>query len=497
MRISVRCRFALLALLGVMVTSPAMAGNPFHPSDFNVDDQVDVGDLLTLLGEWGPCSQCPTDLDGSGDVGTADLSALLSDWGDHRWLALRQPADSIAIHVAANGNDANDGRTAMTPVRTLARAHALIRDGRPDWILVRRGDVFTSGFGTWSRSGRSAAEPIVVGTYGASAARPLVQAQLLRAYDSVAHVVFTGLAAAGTSAQDGVEWQALADDITFEDIRLSGFNKNMVFNAAWQGGTMPVRNVKIVRCILVDASPDDNSSGIYAWDADLSIYNSVFDRNGWNTGGSVHQHNLYLDGPRSRYRIVRSLLARGGSDSIKLHAAGSSTAHEVSGCLFFGNPIAAGIGGRADSDPVGGITMSFRNNTVLEAADFGDGTGRGYGLVMSNIADGVVEGNVFAFNDVSLAPAILARSNLWGSEQAPIINLTIIGNEIAQWPGGMNVQSGVVIIDNTLNAPTPPGLSPSMNLDPFRARGKGTGFVVDGGRYATAAPNESMWVRFD
>ncbi|MDY7110619.1 MAG: DUF4038 domain-containing protein [Planctomycetota bacterium] len=53
--------------------------------DINGDGVVNVVDLLTLLGAWGPCpdppADCAADLDGDGAVGSEDLLILLGNWG--------------------------------------------------------------------------------------------------------------------------------------------------------------------------------------------------------------------------------------------------------------------------------------------------------------------------------------------------------------------------------------------------------------------------------
>ncbi len=49
--------------------------------DFNGDELVGAGDLITLLGAWGKNPGHPADFDGDGNVGTADLIELLGNWG--------------------------------------------------------------------------------------------------------------------------------------------------------------------------------------------------------------------------------------------------------------------------------------------------------------------------------------------------------------------------------------------------------------------------------
>jgi len=51
--------------------------------DFNLDEQVNVTDLLALLGSWGACGggSCHTDVNGDGVVSVSDLLILLANWG--------------------------------------------------------------------------------------------------------------------------------------------------------------------------------------------------------------------------------------------------------------------------------------------------------------------------------------------------------------------------------------------------------------------------------
>ncbi|MCI0365584.1 MAG: dockerin type I domain-containing protein, partial [Phycisphaerales bacterium] len=57
------------------------------PADLDDSDDVNIFDLLALIGSWGPCppgpgrTGCAADLDGDGVVNVVDLLALIGEWG--------------------------------------------------------------------------------------------------------------------------------------------------------------------------------------------------------------------------------------------------------------------------------------------------------------------------------------------------------------------------------------------------------------------------------
>lgn len=49
--------------------------------DVDIDCQVGVRDLLTVLANWGSCNDCPADLNSDGVVDVLDLLLVLTNWG--------------------------------------------------------------------------------------------------------------------------------------------------------------------------------------------------------------------------------------------------------------------------------------------------------------------------------------------------------------------------------------------------------------------------------
>lgn len=79
------------------------------------------------------------------------------------------------IYVSTSGSNSNPGTQAQ-PKQTLAAGVALLRNGFPDWLLLKKGDVWTDEMLGSPPSGRSANEPILIGAYG-SGARPLLRSR--------------------------------------------------------------------------------------------------------------------------------------------------------------------------------------------------------------------------------------------------------------------------------------------------------------------------------
>jgi hypothetical protein len=93
------------------------------------------------------------------------------------WTVVTPSADSRIVYVSSStGSDTNDGISLDYPVQTISRAEELIRDSFPDWILLRRGDVWDEPIPYWSKSGRGEDEPVLISSYG-TGSRPLLRVE--------------------------------------------------------------------------------------------------------------------------------------------------------------------------------------------------------------------------------------------------------------------------------------------------------------------------------
>src|SRR5262249_55910785 len=95
---------------------------------------------------------------------------------ENGWTVFSPSADTRIVYVSSStGKDTNTGLSPNAPVKTIAKALSRVRHGRPDWLLLKRGDVWTNEvFGYPKLAGRSASEPMLISSYG-SGARPLLK----------------------------------------------------------------------------------------------------------------------------------------------------------------------------------------------------------------------------------------------------------------------------------------------------------------------------------
>jgi len=464
---------------------------PTPTADLDRDGRVGVGDLLLLLASWGECLNCAADLNSDGAVTLPDLLDLLNSFSAvgssivspfptpvSGWTPLTTSPDSIVIYVSSSeGDDANTGLSPLTPVRSLGRGVSLVRNGFPDWLLLKRGDVWIDeSFGTWTRSGRSGEEPAVIGSYGADAARPFIMSGAERAivtWDGADFVAIVGLhfepSPGNPAGTNGVAWRGRTGGLLLEDLYVAGYKKNLqIQNDADVG---PIENVVIRRCIIVD-SQLPNSQGIYAWNAAITIDECVFDRNGYLPAWEIHNHGLYLDGdaPYMDYTVRRTVVTRSGSQGFKVQPKGGE--HEVSDNLCIANPIHMGIGGIHSSQTGPGLGIDVLNNVLLEPTDI-EGQPRGWGIILNNLVTANVQNNILAHRDPALfaGPAILAGDPMFGSDGAGINNLMIQNNIIHNWLGSVEIRNGdlsqysnITIRDNTIQNTTTSNNPPLIDV---------------------------------
>ena len=120
-----------------------------------------------------------------GDLSEGGIPTMELDDG---WTVFEASDDTRIVYVSQSlGDDAWDGSApqpgvaGVGPVRSLAAGMSMIRSTSADWLLLRRGDVWEEGFGTWTASGRSPDELTVIASYGDSTLAPVIHGDLFLA----------------------------------------------------------------------------------------------------------------------------------------------------------------------------------------------------------------------------------------------------------------------------------------------------------------------------
>jgi hypothetical protein len=374
------------------------------------------------------------------------------------WTVVTPSADTRMVYVSTSGNDTNDGLSSNTPVKTLAKAQSLVRNGFPDWLLLKRGDVFNDFFTNWNKSGRSTQEPMLISAYGSGARPEIDSGSHFGAFatddkSTVNYLDMIGLALiannhdpnsptysfSGPGSTTGYEFKATGGNLLVEDCLVRFYRDDFDIEAA----NGPLVNVTLRRNVIVDSwsnAASLHSEGVYSHAvAGFTVYQNVFDHNGWNAQipGATQQgfnHDMYFSYAVTGADIEGNIFANASFAGINLRCGGI-----VRNNLFANDAIALNYGNADGADSTaGGVTGDITNNVV--DGDKGLGTSAyGEGFAIGNIKPGaglVVQGNILAHDTQNARQAILltmATDTLTPSVAVGENDLTIQNNIIYQW----------------------------------------------------------------
>ncbi len=304
------------------------------------------------------------------------------------WTTVTPSADTRIIYVSwSGGDDGNDGLSPSSPKKTPEAGIAAMRNGYPDHLLFRRGDVWPMPLGQWTLSGRSPQEPMLIGAYG-SGERPLFEVPEgesglytngAGSPPSMDNLVFMDLAfkgighdpSRGAPSGAGVTclgWLEGGRDIIFEGMKFqfcsNGFQ---VFDG------YPIERITIRRSLILDSYSLDEShaQGIYLEGvSSFTLEENVFDNCGWHPDvpGALptkFNHCIYWQYDSAPDGVVRgNLILRGASHGMQMRSSGT-----VEGNVLAGNAIAAFHGNRWSRNPEGEYAGKFNGNLITEGQD--------------------------------------------------------------------------------------------------------------------------------
>jgi len=381
------------------------------------------------------------------------------------WTVFEPNADTRVVYVSSSrGNDAQGGLSPDSAVRSLAAGKARLRHGFPDWMLLRRGDVWDEPLGQWKKSGRSAREVMRVGSYGEEDERPLLHFGVGDGLHSgdyggspkrIGHLAFTGLhfrasdRVGADGAPSGIGWRLPTSGLLLEDCFIEGYRNNVVIEAV--GGR--TSDVRVRRCIIVDAfsTGTAHAQGMYLAGIDgLTIEECLLHHNGWRdvpgAGATIFRHNIYVQNGNRDVRVVGNIIAEAGSHGLQLRPGGEALDN-----LFVANPIALMLGSKTADDVQPVIA---RDNVILDGRDIDEDNPRGWGIEVASVPAGLIEGNLIVHREHGRFP--LAINLFTGDNPRGLHDLSLRRNVVYGWGGPTLLQGapplvdGLVLVDNEL-----------------------------------------------
>jgi hypothetical protein len=339
------------------------------------------------------------------------------------WTVVTPSPDSRIIYVSAgSGLDTNTGLDDTHPVKTLSKGVSLLRDGMPDHLLLKSGDVWNETFPDWrnnGKSGRSAAEPLLISNYG-SGARPRINigthsgfTKLNDATTTRSHIFIIGLDFWG-NLQDpadpnfdvnspyglGIFWLDAGDDLLVEDCKF-GYCA-IVFET--NNGYL-ISNLRLRRNIIADGyntNPNGFVEGaFFAGINGLLMEENLFDHNGWNAelgaNATMFNHNFYVN-QCLNVIVRRNLIFRAASLNAKFRSdvTDGEDGVLVDNNLIFEGELGISLDGMETAAPLKFQNFSITNNVLLNIdKDEAPGWhGFGWGIQFMDTYNGLIAGNL-------------------------------------------------------------------------------------------------------
>ena len=380
---------------------------------------------------------------------------LSASIGSDGFTHFTKSADTRVIYVSSStGNDKNNGLSQNAAVKTLAHAESLMRDGEPDWLLLKAGDTFNTGFAPWKTSGRNAQEMQVIGTYG-SGARPIIDSGVTEGFVTfggtghpINDVAITGLnfvantynGKNGSFSTTGIRLTRQGTNWLIENCRIDGYKDDITLDADGTGiSNFTLRRSEVLDSYVASSKVGNGESqGIYIGQSTTNavIEQNVIDHDGWKAGvaganATEFNHDIYVHAGASNTTIDGNIISQASLCGVVLRSTGTVENNVIIRCP---------VGIQADA------SGTISGNVILDGTDL-EGTSGG--------ATGIeVEGsNINITNNTIAHELSSAKYHVTGIRiDSGVKNATISGNLIYDWQQSINNDgtSNITIKNNVL-----------------------------------------------
>lgn len=321
------------------------------------------------------------------------------------WTVLTPSSDTRKVYVSSSkGDDGYNGlfpepagfQSLDGPKATISAGKNVLRDGKPDWLLLRRGDTWTGqSFGAWQLKGRSASERMVIGAYDPIGFRANTVARPRIITPAAEHgLIAFGGGQAGThnylaivdldmepaswvEDYNGITWHE-GHDLLVEGCRFTKYHSAI--------GTTDGQNLSFRRNVIYQTARNSfylgGIDGLLVEDNILYQVTNATYVNNWVLA--------YVDHTNTGV-TVRNNMAVDCSVGILVRCSGT-----VDGNVVFHCHRGISLGGK-DGDNIGvsgGALLSVNRNAVTDTITQASSTPSGFNL--ENIGSCLLEGNIVA-----------------------------------------------------------------------------------------------------
>ena len=368
------------------------AADTSDTSDVSPDDTGDGPDTSADTGipsdtsmgsdaetDTDPRPACSNGEDDDGD-GLIDIAYDLGCWSaedddeaadersrENRWSTFDPAPETRIIYVSSSrGDDANEGTSPDAPLASIEAGLKELREGKPDWLLLRRGDTFEDSIDWNDRSGQGPEAPKILGSYGEESQRPQVRSGARVGIDfccgSQSHVAVLDIDFyAQARDPDHPEFQVGEGEPAVdrccdggENVLFEGNRFRYYAGLVLQTGDGLSRKVEFRRNVVAFSYATDGSgaSGVYASEIDeLLIEANVFDHNGWmpdiqGAEAKSNSHAMYL-GSGKVLRVRDNIVLRSASGGTHLvsEEAGGYVDVDITDNVYVGGEVGISLGG--------------------------------------------------------------------------------------------------------------------------------------------------------
>ncbi|MHC4399663.1 MAG: hypothetical protein ACYTG0_08285 [Planctomycetota bacterium] len=413
----------------------------------------------------------------------------------------------------------------VRPYKTIRAALAVARDGRPDWVLLKRGDIWHEGVGA-PRNGRSEKEPSVIAAYGEGSRRPQLRLRGKQSgvrfdiHDGFHDVAIVGLEfyAAGKdpdspefSPQSAVKsavgvfisskHMACGQRLLIEDccMRFCGASFQVARDRR-NSPPAPVTQLVFRRNLVLDNySRTSHSQGTYAAGICILLEENIYDHNGWlvqepgnrkdRGGATIFNHNTYFcDCNDVVFRGNMFLRASSIGNKWTANSGPASARNLVmDNNLYVEGEIGISAGGNTPGP------LRFKNVNISNNVFFDIGRGRptlrhlGWGIDVRDWDGGAIAGNLLVQHKMDDVHNVHLLSVEASDETGACRNVRIADNVFCGAPVCF-IQNSERLEDITFSRNTL--LMPWQERPLIRAEGDLSGCTFSGNVYSSIGPAE-------